>query len=59
MNEKIKFTIFITVLFTSGILIMGFLDGFWDAFGVFLMMWSNNCSYKKESISEKFPNNQT
>jgi len=53
VKSEILLSIFGICIAISGILFIGFLDGFWDAFGVFLLMWANNIGYKRESIKEK------
>ena len=52
MKDRMIFAITIMVI---GILMITFLDGGWDAFGVFLMLWSNNmdAEYKKDELRTK------
>lgn len=42
MNNKLIMLIFNLVLYVASIVIIGTLDGYWDALGLFLFVWANN-----------------
>lgn len=42
MTDRQAATTLAWTIAISGGLIIGFFDGFWDALGVFLLVWANN-----------------
>lgn len=52
-TTEIEVYILLVIMFCGGFLIVGLLDGFWDAIGTTLLIFSTNSRYRVETIKEK------